>query len=166
MDPRRRRAAGFSLVELMIVVAIIGILAAVALPNFEKSRKRAKIATEIAHIGCVQSAMADYAVVNDGYPADISTYEDFIQIVNIGGCRFKLVMPRHKLEFYWCIKHLPDGSPYITQCIVGEPPEDYIIGLSVLGLEDPQTQLDALITVSSFDGVRLQAGLPSFPSLP
>lgn len=46
--PRMAAASAFSLVELMIVVAVIGILSAIAIPGFLNSRSRAEAGSEIA----------------------------------------------------------------------------------------------------------------------
>jgi len=48
------RQGGFTLVELMIVVAIIGILVMVAIPSFLKMRERAKVAEAKANLGAIR----------------------------------------------------------------------------------------------------------------
>lgn len=48
------RSAGFTLVELMIVVAIVGILAAIAVPNFLRMRERAKVAEAKSNLGAIR----------------------------------------------------------------------------------------------------------------
>jgi prepilin-type N-terminal cleavage/methylation domain-containing protein len=61
-----RTQKGFTLIELMIVVVIIGILAAIAIPNFIAMQNRAKEGSTKANMHTVQLAAEDYGVQNDG----------------------------------------------------------------------------------------------------
>ena len=64
MQITKSRKSGFTLVEIMIVVAIIGLLAAIAIPNFVKARSASQKAACIANLKQIEGAKATWALEN------------------------------------------------------------------------------------------------------
>jgi general secretion pathway protein G len=70
------RNAGFTLVEIMIVVAIIGLLCAIALPNFIRARTTSQTNACINNLRQIDAAIQQYAMENDlGSGASVSLTE-------------------------------------------------------------------------------------------
>ncbi len=61
----KKNTAGFTLVEIMIVVAIIGLLAAIAVPNFVQARTNARRGTCINNMRLIDAAKEQYALENN-----------------------------------------------------------------------------------------------------
>lgn len=79
---------GFTLIELMIVIAIIAILAAIAIPNFMSARDRAKRSSAKQSLGAIRKAMEMYLTDKDTYPKELDSGADVTGAVvagSIGG---------------------------------------------------------------------------------
>ena len=59
------KRGGFTLVEIMIVVAIIALLAAIAVPNFLRSRRRAQATQVLQDLRLIDAAVDQYAIENN-----------------------------------------------------------------------------------------------------
>lgn len=90
---KTNRQAGFTLVEIMIVVAIIGLLAAIAIPNFVKSRATSQANTCINNLRQIDAAANQFALEKGkktadaiAYPDDLTPYIKMDASGNIPGC--------------------------------------------------------------------------------
>jgi prepilin-type N-terminal cleavage/methylation domain-containing protein len=72
MKKTNRKEHGFTLIELMIVVAIIGILAALALPKFASLVEKSREGTTKGNQGAIESAVSVYYADHEGvFPTDM-----------------------------------------------------------------------------------------------
>jgi len=79
----------FTLIELLIVVAIIGILAAIAVPNFLNAQIRAKIARVQSDHKSISTALESYMLDKNSYPGD----HDLDEYMNGQSGLFRLTTP-------------------------------------------------------------------------
>ena len=70
--PRNNNQKGFTLIELMIVVAIIGILAAIAIPNFMSYQCKAKQSEAKSNLGAIATCQEAYLAEFDSYGSTMS----------------------------------------------------------------------------------------------
>jgi len=76
------KRAGFTLVEIMIVVAIIALLAAIAVPGFLRARKRSQASKIINDLRLIDGAVDQYAIENSrssGFSVGIADWTNYLK---------------------------------------------------------------------------------------
>ena len=116
MKIRTVHKAGFTLVEIMIVVAIIGLLAAIAVPNFVKARTTAQMNACINNLRQLDGAVQQYALENKQPPTGTYTLE--------------LLKPYIKLDSNKEIPACPAGGTYSPGATVADAPTCSLSGLA------------------------------------
>jgi prepilin-type N-terminal cleavage/methylation domain-containing protein len=78
------KKAGFTLVEIMIVVAIIALLAAIAVPNFLRSRKRSQATQILEDLRILDAAVDQYAIENNKNSSTTPSWPDVQKYIKTG----------------------------------------------------------------------------------
>lgn len=91
--PKKHPSSGFTLIELMIVVAVIGILAAVALPKFASMVRKSREAATVGNLGSIRSALNIY------YGDTAGDYPSSLDALIVGGKYMDVIPPAWTEEY-------------------------------------------------------------------
>jgi len=108
MRAKAFRKSGFTLVEIMIVVAIIGLLAAIAVPNFVKARTTSQLDACLNNLRQIDGAAQTYALENNKQPSENYLLTD--------------IKPYLHLDASGNLPTCPAGGVYGPGFTFGQPP--------------------------------------------
>lgn len=76
-----KRRKGFTLIELIVVIAVLGILAAVAVPKYSGMKDKAREAVDLENMASMQRAVDLYYAEHDKYPGSEANLKDAIEAI-------------------------------------------------------------------------------------
>jgi general secretion pathway protein G len=83
---RRTRKSGFTLVEILIVVVILGILAAIVIPQFTNASESAKASSLVSQLQTIRSQLELYQIQHNGdYPDLVTSWDQFTLYTDVDG---------------------------------------------------------------------------------
>jgi len=109
----RRNSKGFTLVEIMIVVAIIGLLAAIAVPNFTQARTNARTSACVNNLRLIDGAKQQWALETNADETDTPADDDILPYLK------NSVMPTEPSSGTYTL----NAVNAVPTCSVGSPHE-------------------------------------------
>lgn len=132
-NPAPRKLAGFTLIELMIVAAIVAILAAIAIPSYQKQIMKSRRASAKTALLDLASREEKYYATNNNYPAALAS----VGYANVGG-NGAIQVPNNSNEDYYSVTitlGTPTASGYTaTAAPVGNQTNDSCGSYSITDL--------------------------------
>jgi general secretion pathway protein G len=112
-----KKQSGFTLLELLIVIVIIGILALLILPNITSAPKKARDTKRKTDLTAIQKGLEEYFVDNNAYPAALSA-------LTVGSAPILKTVPADPTNtgnYTYVYSPTPSGGPYssytLTACL-------------------------------------------------
>jgi general secretion pathway protein G len=105
-----RKQGGFTLLELLIVIVIIGILALLIIPNITSAPKKARDTQRKTDLKAVQKGLEEYFVSNNAYPAALTD-------LTAGAAPILKTVPtdpKNSSPYTYVYTPAPTGGPYTT----------------------------------------------------
>lgn len=121
----RSAQAGFTLVEVLIVTAVIGIIAAVAIPSLLQARLQARAAAIVADFHSVQHAALEFFLDHNRFPPDRQPCEEPVELQHYIGSTLLWRPAGEQFCYDWENWVRPDGTPM-------HPQTGILIGFSVV----------------------------------
>lgn len=105
---------GFTLIEVLIVVAIIGLLSSVVLVGMGDFRKRGRDARRVADLRQVQNGLEIYYTANNAYP-DVSNWDDLKTKLAIVGIPTISNDPINNTDYYYFYAKSANSQNYVLR---------------------------------------------------
>ncbi len=91
---------GFTLIELLVVVLIIGILSAVALPQYTKAVEKARLSEALINAKAIQDAFQMYLLENGGYPSSRVYLNDMGTATELSGGEWSADLKNYDTKYF------------------------------------------------------------------
>ncbi len=120
----KQQQQGFTLIELMIVVAIIGILAAIAIPAYQDYTQRAQIGEAFTIVSSAKTAVAEFRQTQGSYPTDDDITDLNLDIASAAGKYVNSINVESSGNIVVTMNATGVGSDIASKTITFSPPSD------------------------------------------
>jgi prepilin-type N-terminal cleavage/methylation domain-containing protein len=123
----KKRRAGFTLVEIMIVVAIIALLAAIAVPNFQRARKRTHATRILEDLRVLEYSLDRWAIENNKAAGDTATFADLKPFLKTSTLLYETGKDLYGREYgpVFTVDLFPQVSPLTAEELADVAPPEF-----------------------------------------